>query len=264
VTDQARDAIEFAKKELDLARRAKGSEHPSTLDAMSKLASAYQTGEDYRRAEEVLAVEFETRKRLFGESEYETLRAAHRLGYVLFRQRKLRRAERLQQAAFDGFMSMYGPNSEITVAAMNNLALTLGERREYRPQVEVLRQLVDACTAVWGETSYQVHDALVLLADGYRHLRDFQGALECDQRANHSRDHLDLRRIDLVVLRLNIAKDLAGLGRKADAAEALREVWELIQDLPPNDPMRVQYSGFIAQKMFRMLKRKLPDSGPIG
>jgi tetratricopeptide (TPR) repeat protein len=254
------ERIRLAKSEFESAKEREGAEHPSTLDAMTRLAAAYQGAADFGRAEKVLNVEFSIRSRLFGDSDYATVRSAHRLGYSLFKQGQLRRAEELQQYVLTSFSEKYGPNSELTVSAMNNLALTLGKRRRYDAQVNILHAMVDACVAIWGPSSYQARDALVLLGEGYRSLRDFERALQADRRAADCRDNLDVRQVDQNTLHLNIAKDLMGLGRREEAAKVLVEMWDSIQNLGPDDPIRLQFSSALSQGAFKMLKRQFPNS----
>jgi eukaryotic-like serine/threonine-protein kinase len=140
------------REALELNRRTKGEDHPSTVGSINNLASMLMEMNKLAEAEPLARESLEKCRRIYGSEYAETLKAMNVMGQVLFRQNKFNETEPYYREALTTGRRVLGeehPDTIIWIANMGFLLDRLGRSDEAEPYH---REALDKNRRQLGET----------------------------------------------------------------------------------------------------------------
>jgi tetratricopeptide (TPR) repeat protein len=228
---RANEAAKSFEQSLEISRRVRGDEHPSTLGMINQLAMAYfelgKSQEAVTLQERVLAIS----RRVLGEEHPQTLRDMTILAWFYAELDRFAEARSLYEQALGTYRRVFGEQSAHTAWAMAMHAwppLTTGpEERRIEYAQEALRLAESACVlgekgpnAGWGSL-----DALALA----QHLTgDTEKAIETQKRVLVLMPEENLWRWEYVGRLVTFYRSA---GRVDDAARVARQRLEILRRL---------------------------------
>ncbi len=234
-------ALEEALELVDAKRDLLGSDHPETLDAMTRLAQAHRDAGDNQAARSLLEAVVASRTRILGADHIDTTRAEFELGIVLKRLDDLFSARRVQEKVLESSDRQYGPASELSLRAAVNLANTLRALKRYELELPLRERVVEARRRSVGSQHMDFYRALVELAAVNHNLHNRKLALDLNQIVLEGFERNAVDRRTVLALQFNIVIDLILLKRGREAAEVFERAYnEARVLLPPDDPLRIQ------------------------
>jgi tetratricopeptide (TPR) repeat protein len=125
---------------VEMKRRVKGPEHPSTLYSMNNLALVYRLQGKYEQAEALHSQTLEIQRRVLGPEHPDTLFSMGNLADAYQQHGKYAQAEALQSQVVEMMRRVLGPEHPATLISMNGLADAFQQERKYAQAETVLRE----------------------------------------------------------------------------------------------------------------------------
>ena len=156
---------------VDIRRRVLGPEHPSTLSAMSDLASTLNDEFRFSEAEKLLRETLTIQQRVLRPEHPNTLFTMSRLADTLSGEGRYGEAEKLQRETLDIQRRLLGQDHPTTVVTMSNLANTLTNEGRYADAEKLYRETLDTARRLLG----QDHPTPVMMMSNLANTLDLEG-----------------------------------------------------------------------------------------
>jgi non-specific serine/threonine protein kinase/serine/threonine-protein kinase len=156
---------------VDIRRRVLGPEHPSTLSAMSDLASTLNDEFRFSEAEKLLRETLTIQQRVLRPEHPNTLFTMSRLADTLSGEGRYGEAEKLQRETLDIQRRLLGQDDPTTVVTMSNLANTLTNEGRYADAEKLYRETLDTARRLLG----QDHPTPVMMMSNLANTLDLEG-----------------------------------------------------------------------------------------
>ena len=209
---------------VDIRRRVLGPEHPSTLSAMSDLASTLNDEFRFSEAEKLLRETLTIQQRVLRPEHPNTLFTMSRLADTLSGEGRYGEAEKLQRETLDIQRRLLGQDDPTTVLMMSNLANTLDLEGHYAEAEKLYRETLGIQRRVLGA---EHPSTLLSMAHLANVLSDERRYAEAEKL---QRETLDIRRRVLGPVHVDVAGSMYNLGclmalqgRPNEAFSMLRE-----------------------------------------
>jgi tetratricopeptide (TPR) repeat protein len=131
--------------------RELGSEHPSTLTCMGRLASTYRNQGRWTDAEKIEINVIEMRKKVLGEEHLDTLTGMSNLAATYHDQGRWKEGEMLEVRVIEVRKVVLGEQHPDTLTGMANLALTYQYQGRWKEAEALSLQVIEARKIVLGE-----------------------------------------------------------------------------------------------------------------
>ncbi len=169
--DYQEAATEHLHSALELRRKARGGDHPETLDTMIELAELHQGYGRPREAERLLQAVLEIRVRELGPDHPDTLGAKYAMADLLIDQGRMAEAEPLVRETCSACARVFGEQDPATLEARAQLADLLHARGDLAEAEQVQRGVFESSRRVLEEdddlaAGFRTALATSLLAQG--------------------------------------------------------------------------------------------------
>ena len=116
------EAIPIAERALEVAKLARGSEHPETAAALNNLGLLFLTMGEYAKAEPLLQEALRIYRKVLRPEHPDTAKSLNSLGQLYDDMGEYAKAEPLYQEALRIYRKVLGPEHPDTATSLNNLA----------------------------------------------------------------------------------------------------------------------------------------------
>lgn len=271
----ARKARFMEKEEHDFSQRLDayqsefGSDHPATLDTMSRLARILRNQSRLLAAESLFVQVAEKRQTLLGGSNPLTIGAQLDVARILRDQSKLASAETLCRHLHDQASRFLAPTHRLSLSIKNTLAFCLGDRGSEQEAEQLLRESIGISGPALAADDDLLLEAMRILADLLLNRGQTSEAERILLAVLEANDAIRALRTRAMLGRLYYQT-----GRYQEAGDTLREVLSGEDDLsrPEHEQTlrsrqllamtwgamnRHQESEHLLQNTFRQLRRSL-------
>jgi eukaryotic-like serine/threonine-protein kinase len=163
-------AVEHLSGAFELRRRFLGPEHPETLVAEAKLATALSAADRLGEAETHLIHATHGLQSDRGSFIPEYLKAVNNLGEIHFYANKFDQAEQEFTQALDGWTRLPAPDERERLSILNNLAMTYQAKGRYADSAKALEDVVPDMKRIFGPDHPDTLTVINNLAELYVHL----------------------------------------------------------------------------------------------
>jgi tetratricopeptide (TPR) repeat protein len=227
-----KEAEVMRKRLVDSREKTLGSEHASTLQAMSHLANAYDLQEKFDLAEELHRKTLKARQTLLGPDHPKTFRTMGDIAWVLYQKGNYAAAEEIARAAVEGQDKALGPDNQTSFNSFDTLAQILRAQGKYQEAEKVQRRSLVGREKVLGVD----HPATLIAAINVGSILQSQGRLDCAEELMKSalerqEKILGRHHPDTLLCTNNLALVFRDQGRLEVAEEIMRGVIELNKKL---------------------------------
>ncbi|KAF4630008.1 hypothetical protein G7Y89_g8133 [Cudoniella acicularis] len=220
------------KRLVDSREKTLGSEHASTLQAMSHLANAYVSQEKFDLAEELHRKTLKARQTLLGPDHPKTIRTIADIAWVLYQKGNYAAAEEIARTAVESQDRAEGPENQTSFNGFDTLATILRAQGKLAEAEKVQRRSLVGREKLLGVD----HPATLIAAINVASILQNQGQLHGAEKLMRSslekqekilgRDHPDT-----LLCTNNLALVLRDQGRLEAAEEMMRGVIEINKKL---------------------------------
>jgi tetratricopeptide (TPR) repeat protein len=209
-------------------RRIKGEQDPSTLSAMSTLATIIGTRGDLNRGEATHRATLEIKRRVLGDEHPDTLASMHNMAVALQDQGRYAEAEELRLKVLEVERRVLGDEHPDTLLSMNNLAISLHAQGRYTEADELRRKALEVMRRVLGDEHPDTLKSMHALANSLANQGRYAEAEELRRKTLEvQRRVLGDEHPDTLASMNNLAISLHLQGRYAEAEELFRKTLEV-------------------------------------
>jgi tetratricopeptide (TPR) repeat protein len=187
---EARVALPFYQRALDIRERVLGPDHPDTLISLSNLALGLQTFGDAAAALPLNRRALDARERVFGPDHADTIVSVNNLALCVQELGDAAAALPLHRRALNTQERVLGPDHPDTLRSVSNLASCLQALGDAAAAMPLYRRALDARERVLGPDHPHTLISVSILADGLRVLGDAASALPLNRRALDGRERV--------------------------------------------------------------------------
>jgi tetratricopeptide (TPR) repeat protein len=170
------EAIPIAQRVVELAKRARGPEHPETADALINLGFLFQKVGDYAKAEPLYQEALRIRQKVLGPEHPDTVASLNNLALVYAYLHKYAEAEPLCREALRIRQKVLGPENSCTAISLYNLALLYQDTGQYTKAEPLYREALRVLQKVLGPEHPNTLESLNSLAKVYRAMGEYTKA----------------------------------------------------------------------------------------
>jgi tetratricopeptide (TPR) repeat protein len=209
-----------------------GSEHASTLQAMSHLANAYDHQEKFELAEELHRKILRARQALLGPDHPKTFRTMADIAWVLYQKGNYEVAEEFARAAVEGQDKALGTENQTSFNSFDTLAQILKAQNKHEEAEKIQRRSLEGRKKMLGTD----HPATLIAAINVGSVLQAQGHLEQAEELmknalERQQEILGREHPDTLLCSNNLALVLRDQGRLEAAEEMMRGVIEINKKL---------------------------------
>jgi tetratricopeptide (TPR) repeat protein len=239
-------SIEDAIATLTTDEKLLGEGHPDTLADMSNLAVAYREAGQFQQARVLLERALAIRRRTSDPEDYSIQRTALQLSTVLRSLGELSLARDIQEEVLANCERAYGGDNNVSLIAAGQLAETLRDQGDLGPLVDLERRIVESRCRSLGESDLETLRAMTSLAETLRAQGEYGEAKEIDTSVLNSSQRNNVENRVVIAAKLNLLKDLAGLGDFRGRDSLISEISaDAKRLLPKRDPLRQDIERFL-------------------
>jgi eukaryotic-like serine/threonine-protein kinase len=213
------------ERAVAIGRRTSGTNDPSTLSSMARLAVLYVRQGRYQEGEKLLRETIAGQRRVLGPANQSALESMRYLALALEGQGKFKDAEKLERETLDSDRHSFGQEHAETLLAMNELGNILDDERRLQEAEQLYRQTWEIQKRTLGPDYFQTLTTASNLAATLEE-QDRLAEAEALQReilAARTRV-LGAEHPDTLAVELNLANTLDSGGRYPEAETLYRQI----------------------------------------
>jgi CHAT domain-containing protein/TolA-binding protein len=177
------DAVEPAKRSLELRESVLGPDHPQIADALHVLAEIYDNKGNYKEAEPVNVRALAIREKAFGPDHQDVARSLFNLAWIYQTRQDYATAEATYRRALRIQQRIFGESHREVATTLNDLAILYHEQGEYEKAIDIDLKVLAVRERLFGSSDDGVALTLNNLGLDYIRVGDYVRAEPCFLRA---------------------------------------------------------------------------------
>ena len=233
-----------------------GDDHPSTISALSDLASALGNQGQLDEAASMKRLVLDKRQQTLGNNDPDTISAINNLANTLGDQGHLDQAAAMQRHLLEKMQQVLGNDHPSTISAKNNLASTLNRQGHLDQAASMQRQVLDKRQRVLGDDHADAISAMSNLASTLNRQGQLDQAAAMQRQVLEKTQHvLGNDHPNTISALSNLSSTLSNQGRLDQAATMKRQVLEQRRRVLGHDhPDTLSAMHNLANTLFRQAK----------